>query len=107
MWWPAGGAERRYAGVTHLDASRLDAELSRAETAPIDLNHLLEALADIYQTPAGGAARAQVMLAPMEKDLVIVGLGARLVQVLQNLIDNAISFSPPHGKISPLKRNDG
>ena len=26
MCWPTGGAERRYAGVTHLDVSRLDAD---------------------------------------------------------------------------------
>jgi len=26
MCWPAGGADRRYAGVTHLDVSRLDAD---------------------------------------------------------------------------------
>src|SRR5688572_20719012 len=33
MCWPPGGADRRYAGVTHLDVTRLDeAEVARTQT---------------------------------------------------------------------------
>jgi len=82
------------------DASRLDAELSRTEATPIDIGKLLGTLVDIYHTPAAnGAGRAEVTLAPVRERLVATLIGARFVQVIQNLIDNALSFSPLGSKI--------
>ena len=82
------------------NASRLDAELSRAEAVPIDIGWLLGALADIYRGHESATApRAEVVLAPVTGKLVVRGVGTRLVQVLQNLIDNALSFSPPDKSI--------
>ena len=39
MCWPAGGADRRYAGVTHVDVARLDDEQAghRGQYAPSGL----------------------------------------------------------------------
>jgi two-component system sensor histidine kinase ChvG len=84
------------------NASRLDAELSRAEAAPIDVGKLLAPLVDIYHAPPvnGAPPHAEVMLAPIAERLVVMGVEARLVQVFQNLIDNAISFSPLDEKIT-------
>jgi two-component system sensor histidine kinase ChvG len=45
------------------------------------------------------ARRAEVILVPLKERLMVTVIGARLVQVLQNLIDNALSFSPPDKKI--------
>ena len=87
------------------DASRLDAELSRAEAAHVDIGHLLGALVDIYQGPSrGGAPQAEVVLEPINEKLTVMAVGARLVQVLQNLIDNALSFTPARTKKSPCRR---
>lgn len=81
------------------DASRLDAELSRAESQPVDIAHLLATLVEIHQmtAPAGGV-RLESRIDD-EKDLVVFGIEDRLVQVFRNLISNAISFSPAGGTI--------
>ena len=76
------------------DASRLDAELARAEMAEIDLGRLLETLVDIHGS-AGGDAAPALELALDGAPLTTVGIESRLVQVFQNLLANAFSFSPP------------
>jgi two-component system sensor histidine kinase ChvG len=80
-------------------ASRLDAELSRAETEPVDVVALLRALVDLHDATAKpGAPRVVLDLADM-RPLVVPGLENRLGQVFRNVIANAISFSPPDGTI--------
>ena len=80
-------------------ASRLDAELSRAESAPVDLRHLLHTLVEAQRAtaPAGGPRfRLEI---EGDGDLTVTGMEDRLGQVLRNLISNAITFSPPDGEI--------
>jgi len=79
------------------DASRLDAELSRAETGEVDIGRMLATLADIHAATAGETG-AELALAA-EGDLTVNGMEDRLVQVVRNLISNAASFSPPGGVI--------
>jgi two-component system sensor histidine kinase ChvG len=76
------------------DASRLDAELSRAMTETVDVRELLPMLNDLYRAQLeekGLSLRTQV--AP-DQALTVIGLESRLVQVLRNLIGNAITFAP-------------
>jgi two-component system sensor histidine kinase ChvG len=90
------------------NASRLDAELSRAEAEPIEVGKKLAMLADYYhQSAQDGAPRAEVVLRPMPEPLWIKGVDLRLVQVFQNLIDNALSFSPSDGKVVLAGERDG
>ncbi|MGE3622513.1 MAG: stimulus-sensing domain-containing protein [Bdellovibrionales bacterium] len=90
--------DRLITDIAH--ASRLDAELSRAEAAPINVGDLLNAIVDLYRSAVReGMPRAEVIMEPMKEKLVVMAIGQRIVQVLRNLIDNAISFSPPHEKI--------
>ena len=75
-------------------ASRLDAELARAEMAEIDLGRLLEALVEIHGI-SGVEGGNGLELALDTGSLLTTGIEGRLVQVFQNLLDNAFSFSPP------------
>lgn len=86
------------------DASRLDAELARGATQPVDLPALLSAVVAI----AGGVTRdddvrVALAMAPApdgsDQPVVIDGHDSRLGQVFNNLIDNARSFSPRGGTV--------
>ena len=89
------------------DASRLDAELSRAETQPVALRPMLEGLAEAYgETGAAGGITLAVAVDPGD-DLTVPGLEGRLGQVFRNLIANALSFSPPQGTIRLDARRAG
>jgi len=81
------------------DASRLDAELSRAESERIDLPRLLQALTDLHENTIGPDGPRLVLDIAAHQHLDVMGIESRLVQVLRNLIANAVSFSPPGGRI--------
>lgn len=77
-------------------ASRLDAELSRTALETIDVGALLQAIQQIYLPTETDLhlPHSPVVLTSAPAGLVVMGFAGRLSQVLQNLIDNAISFSP-------------
>jgi len=81
------------------EASRLDAELSRAETTPVNLAAMLETLVDMHAATAEAHA-PQIRLDLADDDLTVPGMEGRLVQVFRNLIGNAITFSPAGGVIT-------
>jgi two-component system sensor histidine kinase ChvG len=90
------------------DASRLDAELQRGEMQPVDLPNLLQTIVNI-RSEVGQAPGAQLELTIQGDDkpsrgLIVKGHDGRLVQVFDNLIENAISFSPENGKVRILCR---
>ncbi len=76
------------------EASRLDAQLSRAKFESVDIGDMLQGLLD--QRLARGVERGVQLR--FERDhteaLPVMGEGARLERVFENLIDNALSFSP-------------
>ena len=80
------------------NASRLDAELSREEMEDVNVVTLLETVCDLF-TETGVASHAQVVLKidpgpPGRERMVVKGFDMRLGQVVRNLVDNALSFSP-------------
>ncbi|MGH6959535.1 MAG: sensor histidine kinase, partial [Dongiaceae bacterium] len=81
------------------DASRLDAELSRAEVEPVDVGSMLRALAELHEATTDGDGPRLVLDIAQHQRLVVPGIEGRLVQVWRNLISNAVSFSPPGGTI--------
>jgi two-component system sensor histidine kinase ChvG len=80
------------------DASRLDAELSRETAEPVDLKHLLATIVDIYRM-LGLPRRVTLDVDVPAKPVVVMGADERLGQVVRNLVDNAISFSPDEGRV--------
>ncbi len=84
------------------NASRLDAELSRRVTEPLNVGDLLTTITDIYiATSRDDAATIRLVLGGKHKEgrLMVAGLEGSLGQVFRNLIDNASSFSPPGSEI--------
>ncbi|HEX2591922.1 MAG TPA: stimulus-sensing domain-containing protein [Rhizomicrobium sp.] len=77
------------------DASRLDAEMSREEQQPVEIARLLETIVEVYRTT--GHAREIALTIDLPTDATAIGRAERFGQIFRNLIDNAISFSPPEG----------
>ena len=86
-------------------ASRLDAEMSRARLQAVDLGALVDGLVSAQK--AAGALENGVQLSvqlPEKGRAMITADADRLAQVVNNLIDNAVSFSPPGGRIEVAVR---
>jgi two-component system, OmpR family, sensor histidine kinase ChvG len=93
--------------VTEIaEASRIDAELSRATFEPIDLSRLIENVIKAREDRNRNAGRA-VVLDRERKAARVVGVPIRLERVIENLLDNAVSFSPEKGAIAITVRRDG
>ncbi|MCK2056533.1 sensor histidine kinase [Methylobacterium sp. 37f] len=86
------------------DASRLDAELARAEARRVDMRKLMSTVVSVANE------RRRAKDAPIQFDcdapagetdspFTIFGHDSRLGQVVNNLLDNARSFSPPDAKV--------
>ena len=75
------------------NASRLDAELTREEMESFDIVDLMEAISAMNEGPAA-ARGARIEVAPGPRPLEVRGLQGRIGQVLQNLVGNALTFSP-------------
>ena len=81
------------------DASRIDTEMSRATAEPVDIGALLTMLVEM-QRPTVQAEGLHLTLDLADGEPIIVsGVDDRLVQVFQNLLSNAQSFSPQGGEI--------
>ncbi|WP_421789808.1 stimulus-sensing domain-containing protein [Hyphobacterium sp.] len=78
-------------------ASRLDAELAREGVGQVDLVALIRDSVAAYRT-ARDEGPGITFETPLEQALV-EGRAAPLGQVLRNLIDNALTFSPADGHI--------
>lgn len=83
------------------DASRLDAELQRQDAVPVDLRRLLTTLV----TVANEVKRDDGVKVTLDfegggpREFQVPGHDSRLGQVVDNLIENARSFSPQGGDV--------
>jgi two-component system sensor histidine kinase ChvG len=80
------------------DASRLDAELQRQDTEPVDLRKLLATVVGMAKE-IHRDDNVRVSLAFEGTKFIVPGNDLRLGQVINNLIDNARSFSPQGGSV--------
>jgi two-component system, OmpR family, sensor histidine kinase ChvG len=90
------------------DASRLDAELQRGEAAPVDLHKLLPAVVTVAnEVKREDGVTVTLVFEGAPRIFMVQGHDSRLSQVVNNLIDNARSFSPPDGKVRVACRRAG
>lgn len=92
--------------VTEISAaSRLGAQMSRAQMEPVDLGALLGHMGEAYAaTTKPRQAAVRIDIARDGAALEVMGLDGPLGQVFRNLIDNALSFSKKSGVVTVRAR---
>ena len=80
------------------NASRLDAELARESRDAVDLTKLMKDIVTMYWDIAKENQAKIIFNEPLQATYVL-GNPSALGQVVRNLIDNALSFSPPGGEV--------
>jgi signal transduction histidine kinase len=92
-------SERMYRMVLDLlDLARLDAGTLDLQCGPVDLTALLNSIAEKF-APQARANNVEILV-EMASLPAFTGDGDRLAQVFTNLVDNALKFTPPKGRIT-------
>ncbi|WP_237154572.1 sensor histidine kinase [Oryzibacter oryziterrae] len=92
------------------DASRLDAELAREDSKLVDLGQLLNSVVSMSRETGRHqdiGINLKITLGPEKAPLNVLGHDSRLGQVINNLIDNAKSFSPAGASVDVTARRVG
>ncbi len=96
------------------DASRLDAELARDDSAPVDMAQVLDTVVSVQnETRRENQPRIDLRVerrgqrAAGAASFLVIGHDSRLGQVVVNLIDNARSFSAPDKPVRVFLAREG
>ena len=94
--------QREVARMEHLvtgsrELARIDAGIETEERSTVDLGGLLSAIVEGYRLRAGAGPRVE--LGPAPEPLPVRGVPERVTAVFENILDNALSFSPRGGTV--------
>jgi two-component system sensor histidine kinase ChvG len=81
------------------EAARTDAELARAKFEAVDLGPLIEQLVNSWEHRREKGDASIAFARPRKDSAIVMGDPSRLARAIDNIIDNAISFSPPGGLV--------
>ncbi|HUG46409.1 MAG TPA: stimulus-sensing domain-containing protein [Sphingomicrobium sp.] len=81
------------------EAARTDAELARARFEPVDLGPLIEQMVKSWESRRERGDARIAFGRPRRESTIVMGDGGRLARAIDNLLDNAVSFSPPGGLV--------
>ena len=81
------------------EAARTDAELARARFEPVDLGDLIGQLVSAWESRRETGNVRIAFARPRRASAIVMGEPGRLARAIDNIVDNAISFSPPGGLV--------
>ena len=81
------------------DASRIDAELANTHFEAVDLGEMVEQLLSSREQRHANGDTQIAFAKPKKSSAIIFGDDIKLERVIENLLDNAVSFSPPNAVI--------
>jgi two-component system sensor histidine kinase BaeS len=82
-----------------LDLSRIEATESKSDFTPVDVTQLARETGEQFASRAEQADRSFMMTVP-EDSVTVMGNEMHLRQVITNLLENALKFTPVSGSIS-------
>ncbi len=87
-------------------------DISEAETGTMNLHpetisilDLMNSVCDVYQIPAEEKQITLTKIVP--KGLSVLADPGRLYQVIANLVDNGVKYTPPHGRVTLTASQEG
>lgn len=81
------------------EAARTDAELARARFEPVDVGILIGNIVSSWEKRRETGNVRIAFARPRKASAIVMGEPGRLARAIDNIIDNAISFSPPGGLV--------
>jgi signal transduction histidine kinase len=81
-----------------LSLARLEAGTADLQRAPVNMRLLLDSVMEKF-VPQAQAAQVELS-SDLKEPALLIGDGDRLAQVFTNLMDNAIKFTPPGGRVT-------
>jgi two-component system, OmpR family, sensor histidine kinase ChvG len=99
--------EKLLSGVREI--SVIDAQLPSEEKQQIAIGDLLAKIVDGFRLRESERVRFEMALPddPAAEPVIVEASEERLIQVFENVLDNAVSFSPPGGAVSIATAVDG
>ena len=90
---------------TMLEIAQADSGMAEFSMKPVDMNQIIDDAADLF-IPLAEDKDIALETSVMPASLIVLGDRAKIQRVVANLLDNAIKFTPPGGKVMVSARAD-